>query len=522
MRIDKLSIDGFKNLKGFSINFDENSPTSVLVGRNGTGKSNLLEGLTIIFRDLDLGEPVPSFKYELTYYIYQGKVKRKVSINADPAREKDAILIEVDDSVITYARFVESNKSLPARFLPRMVFGYYSGFSDRMKEHFYKHQELYYTALIHNIEKPLRTLFYSEPIHSNFVILSFFTKDTGVELNFLKRHLGIEGLESVLFVMKQPPWKSLKGDPRFWNAGGTVQSFLDKLYTLSLAPLRKSHTVKLDFRRTTKKEHLYLYLKDADTLQKLSSVYQDQSDFFKALESTYLSDLIKDVRPLLRVRNLDGSLTFREMSEGEQQLLMVLGLMRFTNQEESLFLLDEPDTHLNPSWSLQYLKFVRQLVGNQKSSHLIISTHDPLLIAGLKRSQVQIMLRDEDSDRIYTGVPKEDPRGMGVSAILTSNMFGLRAALDEETQKLLEERRSLAEKSKLNKAQKDRLAELNDELQGLDFSITMRDPLYREFVLAMNKYSGLNTEEVYLTPRQQEDQSKLAQKILKELKPKRK
>jgi recombinational DNA repair ATPase RecF len=54
MRLDKLAIGSFKNLRDFSIDFDEQSPTTVLVGRNGTGKSNLLEALTIIFRDLDL------------------------------------------------------------------------------------------------------------------------------------------------------------------------------------------------------------------------------------------------------------------------------------------------------------------------------------------------------------------------------------------------------------------------------------------------------------------------------------
>ena len=28
---------------------------------------------------------------------------------------------------------------------------------------------------------------------------------------------------------------------------------------------------------------------------------------------------------------------------------MVLGLLRFTKEDEALFLLDEPDTHLNPA-----------------------------------------------------------------------------------------------------------------------------------------------------------------------------
>ena len=49
MRIDKLWIKDFKNLKDFEIDFDENQMTTVLIGRNGTGKSNLIEAIVIIF-----------------------------------------------------------------------------------------------------------------------------------------------------------------------------------------------------------------------------------------------------------------------------------------------------------------------------------------------------------------------------------------------------------------------------------------------------------------------------------------
>jgi predicted ATPase len=85
MRLDKLKIASFKNLRDFAVDFDEQSPTTVLVGRNGTGKSNLLEALTIIFRDLDLGVE-PSFDYVLEY-LCRG---RKVRIEAIPRERAKA------------------------------------------------------------------------------------------------------------------------------------------------------------------------------------------------------------------------------------------------------------------------------------------------------------------------------------------------------------------------------------------------------------------------------------------------
>lgn len=56
---------------------------------NGTGKSNVLEALAIIFRDLIQKERIPAFAYELKYEIGSGINKKYVTIQADPDLEKD-------------------------------------------------------------------------------------------------------------------------------------------------------------------------------------------------------------------------------------------------------------------------------------------------------------------------------------------------------------------------------------------------------------------------------------------------
>jgi predicted ATPase len=513
LRIDKLKIDRFKNLRDFTINFDEETPTTVLVGRNGTGKSNLLEALTIIFRDLDLAAE-PSFSYELEY-ICRG---RKIRIEANLEKSK-LPQITIDGEGIAFRQFSAEGDR---QFLPNYVFGYYSGPSNRMEEHFLKHQQRFYRDLLDGIEKPLRPLFYARPVHSQFVLLAFFIDRDQDVLNFLKKRLWIDGLDSVLFVMREPEWSkggvSAAGDPRFWNARGTVRSLLDKLYGLSLAPLRLSRRVPVNFRRSTTRQFLYLYLKDLDSIRSLAKEYPSQQELFKALESTYISELISEVRIKVKVRNVDGSLTFRELSEGEQQLLMVLGLLRFTREDESLFLLDEPDTHLNPAWSVQYLEFLRDIAGAQENSHIIMATHDPLVVAGLTRSQVQILRREEQSGQISAALPEQDPRGMGVAALLTSDIYGLRSELDLETLGLLERKRELAVKEPLNASERDELKDLDQRLAGLDFTTTVRDPMYKKFVDAMTarqKEKGLTAP--VLTKEQQEQQKELAMEILREL-----
>ncbi len=52
MSLKSVYISQYKNLEDFTLNFDSNSFIDVFVGKNGTGKSNLFEALSEIFRNL--------------------------------------------------------------------------------------------------------------------------------------------------------------------------------------------------------------------------------------------------------------------------------------------------------------------------------------------------------------------------------------------------------------------------------------------------------------------------------------
>ena len=67
MRIDRLKIRGFKNLDNVDIDFDQKSLETVLIGQNGSGKSNVIEALATIFRDLDYPRRDSDFDYHIAY-----------------------------------------------------------------------------------------------------------------------------------------------------------------------------------------------------------------------------------------------------------------------------------------------------------------------------------------------------------------------------------------------------------------------------------------------------------------------
>src|SRR5882672_11457209 len=88
MRIDRLYLADFRNLVDFEVDFDQTSKRQVIVGRNGVGKSNLLEALTWIFRDLDLEEE-SAFAYEIEYLCNQHCIKiASVQTNAKECKTK--------------------------------------------------------------------------------------------------------------------------------------------------------------------------------------------------------------------------------------------------------------------------------------------------------------------------------------------------------------------------------------------------------------------------------------------------
>jgi AAA15 family ATPase/GTPase len=540
MKLDKLWISEFKNLKDIKIDFDQDELVTVIIGWNGAGKSNVIEALVIIFRDLDLHKE-PSFSYKLEY-ICRGNRIIVEATDTKVKKEQYKVLIHAEgnpDKVITN-KYTDFFNNEDRTYLPSNVFGYYSGPSDRLASHFYDHQRKFRDQLLYP-EKygldektlPLRPLFYAQKVHSNFVLLSFFLGADEKVKKFLKEKLFIEGIESVLFVLNKPDWTSKEGDPRFWNATGVVRPFLDRLFSASLAPMRKKIKVPHPMKKNPENvDALFLYLKDLEALQVVGEETSDK-DFFKLLESIYFSNLIHEVRIRVKVKDKNGtdeSLTFRELSEGEQQLITVLGLLRFTRDDESLFLLDEPDTHLNPAWSMEYISFLKEVAGFNldgkeesdadavDNSHIVLATHDPIVISTLKQEQIKIMKRDEDSLKVFAASPLYEPKGMGFSGILMSDMFGLRSDLDPRTLAKLDEHAILLAKEERTEPEETRYKKLQEQLDKSGFLAAYSDPYFSAFVKAWGrKHSDKLFTQTFLTDGDRQQLADMTDEILAEL-----
>jgi predicted ATPase len=572
MHLQRIKIRDFKNLKDVEIAFNEHFERAegetvdasdkpirshAIIGQNGTGKSNLIEAIITIFRDVDLDRDA-SFDYELDYKIRE----HLVQIKAELAKQKRPY-VWVNGKTESQGHLVKNKELLPSH-----IFAYYSGRNERLEELFQEHQRRFNRrqeitaeavmpeSLLQNfsasasdisaIEKlrkredsktlkqfgddKLRRLFYCRGGHSQLVLLACLLSDDPVFAKVLDL-LNIESLESALFVLKQPyrlrdlkEEDILQGDPRFWYARGNVVSeFLDKLWQVAWAPIEHTESKAIDFRgRKEIQKQLYMYLPNKEKLKELGELVGTPRSFFRYAEGAYIGDLIEEVRITVKKRDEHGGkVSFTQLSEGELQMLTVLGLMRITSEDHCLFLLDEPDTHLNPIWKLRYFNDIESVLKPREGalvqgiSQCIITTHDPMMIGSLKREQVRI-LRKQD-DKIIVDMPDVNPQGMGITGLLKSDAFGLASTLDSETERRLNRRNYLYAIGVKRKADEDaELTRLSAELADLGFSTSdFKDPYYAAFVSKMALHTRFHKSA--LTPEEQQEQDAIAEEIIDEI-----
>ncbi|MCW1985107.1 UNVERIFIED_ORG: putative ATPase [Sphingomonas sp. R1F5B] len=525
MRLLRVWIDGYRNLKNVEVNFDRENLTTVVIGENGSGKSNLIEAIVEVFRACDPKFEVPKFSFSIEYLIRDFRIKLEKQGGKLIAMQVD----HAGQSGFTGGHFVN-----PASVAPDLIFGYYSGSGSRLEKLFEPHQKNYYDTIKNNITrqaydaaKRRRRLFYCRPFHGALALLAQFGHpgDSPEIAPLVQRTVRIKGFHSALAVLKQPSWfqgsqvQARREAQNLWGAHGPAGECARALQRVAFHPIEIGDAKVIDdYRKQAKPEsQVGCFIRDENALQRFSRHFNNDRDMFDALEATDISDLFRDVIVWVD-REMDGGgdISFSDLSDGERQLLMVLGLIRVSRGKEALFLLDEPDTHLNPAWQLTYLELIREwteLAADEDKCQIIMTTHNPLTIAALEAKEVRIMSSDA-SGQVSVAPPRIDPKGLGFAGVLT-DIFGLSSTLDKPTQELIDRRNELARKEQLTPAMAKEFADIREELRHLGFLYEERDKLYSEFLKQLDKVELADVDP--LTPDELRAREAESRRIVEEL-----
>src|SRR5262249_25287638 len=117
----------------------------------------------------------------------------------------------------------------------------------------------------------------------------------------------------------------------------------------------------------------------------------------------------------------------KALSDGEHQLVHTIGLCLLFRHEPALFLLDEPETHLNPDWRATYVSTLRAALEADTATknmmrEVLLTSHSPFIISDCQPENVLVFEKDADG-RVEWHNPEFNTFGASANAI-TIKVFG--------------------------------------------------------------------------------------------------
>lgn len=358
MKLKRLKIKKFKNLKDIEINFSSNY--SIFIGENGSGKTNILEALSLIFDDLYKATKNFTSEYELEYEI-KGKIILIVY-------ENSSLNINIDSLPSSQQQLKEN--------LPDHIFLIYTG-NDKKLEEIYSRIKDDYVKKNLNLKKDTEN-----PISlRNMINLNENYSDI-LFINYLKNVQNRDQVANIIEIKLQETKTWGKNSPK------TKQEIFDKA---------KGETKKiLELLRGDISEELepnIIYNSEEGTIVITNPEVNENNNFlkdsriinFKNLELLLLSDIIGSINIETR-----KNLKFYDFSEGQKQKYINHSLFYIEPDKENLILLDEPDSHLHPKWIREFSVNIGTNVSST-NTHVIYVTHSPLVLGTTTSKNIHIL-----------------------------------------------------------------------------------------------------------------------------------
>ncbi|MFE5500199.1 AAA family ATPase, partial [Bacillus cereus] len=133
----------------------------------------------------------------------------------------------------------------------------------------------------------------------------------------------------------------------------------------------------------------------------------------------YLMDLKIFETPSIMVKKQNDWLPLEKVSSGEFQYFSTMINILSKIEDNSLIIIDEPETSLHPTWQFRYMNQLQCIFKKFTSCHFFIATHSHFMVADLKQGYSEIIaLTRNDEDRVNVRVLDEMTFGRSVEDIL--------------------------------------------------------------------------------------------------------
>ena len=124
----------------------------------------------------------------------------------------------------------------------------------------------------------------------------------------------------------------------------------------------------------------------------LREIAKTPLELYTQLKAFMEADVLDEI--LIDVKKGEDSFPLTLFSEGEKQLANLLLLLDLTKEYKALFLLDEFDSYLHPTWQREFVEMIHSI---DIRGQIIFTTHSAASISKLKSENLFIMENGEVS-----------------------------------------------------------------------------------------------------------------------------
>lgn len=340
MRLKSFTINGggYKNLNG-TFPFDKNNGYIALIGLNGSGKSNLLEAISIVFDGIVNmnGSGIP-FDYEIEYEL-NGHINTRKKGQA----KKDGKICKAEE--LEY---------------PSSVIACYSGEDLRLWHAAFEnyHMDYFNEAVKRAYSSP--KFLYVNKYCWKIALISLVCSNNAEVKSFLKKTLNISTpidveLEFAIDDAKKEAFQT-----------HTALSWFNRITHEGLIGINLNTIATTD-----------IFVEGKQVLESEKSKYIFNFLYLlsqpKKNDRNKIDKLINEIKVSVNVEG--NKIDFDNLSEGEKKLILIECITKVLGDESSLVLLDEPDAHTHIAMKKDLLKLISEFEGQT-----IMTTHSPMFL----------------------------------------------------------------------------------------------------------------------------------------------
>lgn len=331
MRLRSLYIEDYKNIKKQTFDFSNSTGYIALIGLNGSGKSNLLEAISLIFDDLYGIQHTGQIKgYTITY--------------------------EIEGVSYTYSTLDEHNNVIPLvkgeKVCPSSVIACYSGEDLRLWNMAYMPYYMeFFRAALHGKDYVPKTMYINRYCWKIALISLLFSLKRDVQ-QFVQDTLHFD----VNNVSVQFEYNTIV-NPQQHDAYNWLERIKQQygMNEIPLTDLRDFGLGNLQHRELTEDKLIFYYL------------------YFLFMPSKSQRQPVDKLITNISIKI--GDFEFEALSEGEKKMILIECITQVLGDENSLVFLDEPDAHVHIALKKEILKCINDFEGQ-----VLLTTHSPVFV----------------------------------------------------------------------------------------------------------------------------------------------